>query len=108
MKNLIRKIIAVCSAVFCFFATKLTVYADFGSSTLATGTIRLFGDLTTWLLILAPVAGAVCVVYFFVRRSAADEQDEKKWNNRIKIAVVSTIGAVLATSLISVLLSYYA
>lgn len=82
-------------------------FADFGSSVFATGTQKLFKDIGTWLLILAPISGGVLGVYFFIRRQAADEMDQKKWNDRIKVTILSTLGAVLVSTAIVLIASYY-
>ena len=37
----------------------------------------------------------------------ADEMDQKKWNNRIVVAVVSCIGAVLGSATLTLILGYY-
>jgi heme/copper-type cytochrome/quinol oxidase subunit 2 len=79
----------------------------FGDSVFATGTKNLVKDIGTFLLILAPISGGVLGVYFFIRRQAADEMDQKKWNDRIKVTVISTIGAVLVSAAIVLLASYY-
>ncbi len=84
-----------------------TFAADFGTSIFATGTKNLFTDIGKYLIILAPIAGAAVGVYFFIRRGAADEMDQKKWNDRIKTTVVSTLGAVLIGTLIVLIASYY-
>ena len=80
---------------------------NIADSVAVTGTKKLIDDVTTAALVIAPVIGVVLIVYFCIRRSAADEMDQKKWNNRIATAVVSIIGAVLATSLLNVVVSYY-
>lgn len=77
-------------------------------SPIVKGTENLFNDVTTWLLVLAPIAAGMLIVYFFVRRGAADEMDQKKWDNRIKVAVVSGIGAVVGGATLKLILSYYA
>ena len=46
-------------------------------------------------------------IYFCIRRSAADEMDQKKWNNRIAVAVVSCVGAVLGSATLNVIIGYY-
>ncbi|GIQ68348.1 hypothetical protein DUZ99_01085 [Xylanibacillus composti] len=97
---------ACCSLGFLFSAS--SVYANsIQDSKLATGTEKLIGDVTTWLMILAPVVTGLLIIYFFIRRSAADEMDTKKWNNRIIVAVVSCIGAVLGSALLNVIIGYY-
>lgn len=81
--------------------------AGVGDSQIAKGTEKLIGDVTTWLMILAPVAAGLLIIYFCIRRSAADEMDQKKWNNRIVAAIVSCIGAVLGSAILNLILGYY-
>ena len=64
-------------------------------------------DATTWLMVLAPVVAGLLIIYFCIRRSAADEMDQKKWNNRIVVAIVSCIGAVLGSATLNIIISYY-
>lgn len=83
-------------------------YADgIQDSKLVTGTERLIGDVTTWLMVLAPIVTGLLIIYFCIRRSAADEMDTKKWNNRIVVAVVSCIGAVLGSATLNLIIGYY-
>ncbi|MDR0853330.1 MAG: hypothetical protein LBN34_03070 [Clostridiales Family XIII bacterium] len=84
------------------------VYADsIANSSAAKGTEKLLQDTLSWLIGIALVVGSVCTVVFAVRRAAADEMDKKMWDKRIVTAVVSTIVAVVASSLIKIILSYY-
>ena len=76
-------------------------------SKIVTGTEKLIGDVTTWLMVLAPVVAGLLIIYFCIRRSAADEMDTKKWNNRIVVAVVSCIGAVLGSATLNLIIGYY-
>ena len=76
-------------------------------SQIVTGTEQLIGDLTNWLMILAPVVSGLLIIYFCIRRGMADEMDQKKWNNRIVVAVVSCIGAVLGSATLTLILGYY-
>lgn len=80
---------------------------DIKGSKLVTGTEKLIGDVTTWLMILAPVIAGLLIIYFCIRRSAADEMDTKKWNNRIIVAIISCIGAVLGSATLNVIIGYY-
>ncbi len=77
------------------------------NSKLVTGTEALLNDVTTWLMVLAPIVGGLLIIYFFIRRSGADEQDQKRWNNRITTAIVSVIGAVLGSAIINLIIGYY-
>ncbi len=78
-----------------------------GDSKLAKGTEQLISDATTWLMVLAPVVGGLLIIYFCIRRSAADEMDQKKWNNRIVVAIVSCIGAVIGSATLNLIIGYY-
>ncbi|GHU97199.1 hypothetical protein FACS1894208_12500 [Clostridia bacterium] len=82
--------------------------ASVGTSKIATGTQKLIQDATTWLLVIAPIAGTVAIIYFAIRRGMADEQEQKQWQNRIIVAIVSVIIAVLASVIINLVTSYYA
>jgi hypothetical protein len=86
---------------------RVALAADVGSSLLATGTKKLVADLTTWLMILAPTVTVLMVVYYLIRKSASDEMDAKRWNTRITVALVSCIGAVLASVIVNLLIGYY-
>ena len=55
----------------------------------------------------APVVSGLLIIYFCIRRGMADEMDQKKWNNRIVVAVVSCIGAVLGSATLTLILGYY-
>jgi len=81
--------------------------ADVQDSQIVKGTEKLNSDVTTWLMVLAPVVSGLLIIYFCIRRSAADEMDQKKWNNRIVVAIVSCIGAVLGSATLNLILGYY-
>jgi len=95
-------------SVMTMFQLSSPVFADdVKNSKLAKGTEALINDVTTWLMILAPIVAGLLIIYFFIRRSAADEMDQKKWNNRIGVAIVSAIGAVLASATLNLIIGYY-
>lgn len=96
------------SAASLMLANSIPVCASgVSQSKLATGTEKLIADATTWLMVLAPVVAGLLIIYFCIRRSAADEMDQKKWNNRIVAAIVSCIGAVLGSATLNIIISYY-
>ena len=103
-KMYIAAITVMYSVLFCKSAIAA---GNFGSSIFATGTKNLAQDVGIFLLIIAPITGALLGVYFFIRRQAADEMDQKKWNDRIKATIISTLGAVLVSSAITLIASYY-
>ncbi len=107
-KNILKKFTSLIVALVTSVLFAAPAYASkIGDSKLAKGTENLANDASTWLLFIAPIVGGCFIVYFFIRRSGADEMDQKKWNNRITTAIISTIGAVIGISLLSIVLSYY-
>lgn len=100
----IGKVGLALTSLFCYTNTCFAAIQD---SKVVTGTQSLINDLTSWLLILAPVLTVLLVGYFFLRKAASDEMDAKRWDNRIKIAIISCIGVVVASGLINVIMNYY-
>lgn len=84
-----------------------TCFGNVGDSKLATGTTNLINDLTNWLLILAPVTAVLLIGYYLLRKSASDEMDSKRWDTRIKVTIICTIGVVVASGLITMIIGYY-
>ena len=107
-KSIKKKVVTALTTVSVMILTSSPVLADgVKDSQIVKGTEKLIGDLTTWLMILAPVVGGLLIIYFFIRRSGADEMDQKKWNNRITTAIISVIGAVLASATLNLIIGYY-
>ena len=99
---------AICAAyVEIMAATPAFAAASVADSKIVKGTEKLIQDVTTWLMVLAPVVTGLLIIYFFIRRSAADEMDQKKWNNRIVVAIVSCIGAILGSATLNLIIGYY-
>lgn len=108
IKNVWRRAAAVLfSALFAYQNTLTANASGIQGSKLATGTQKMIQDATTWLMVLAPIVAGMLIIYFCIRRAAADEMDIKKWNNRIVAAVVSCIGAVLGSATLNVIIGYY-
>lgn len=105
-KSKIKKLLAFALTVVSGFCT--TVYADsISGSKIATGTTKLISDATSWLLVIAPAVSVLLIIYYLIRKGMSDEMEHKKWNSRIVVTIVSCIGAVVASVLINVLVSYY-
>jgi ABC-type molybdate transport system permease subunit len=104
-----KKFMAAICAAYIAVMTATPVFAAPGvsESKIAKGTEKLIQDVTTWLMLLAPVVAGLLIIYFCIRRSAADEMDQKKWNNRIVVAIVSCIGAVLGSATLNLIIGYY-
>jgi len=82
-------------------------FANVQNSKLATGTENLIKDITNWLLILAPTVTVLLVGYYLLRKSASDEMDAKRWDSRIKVALICCVGVVVASGLINLIIGYY-
>jgi len=112
LKNFIasnyKKLSAFLFSAFLMFSVLFPVLAsDINNSPIVKGTEKLINDTTTWLMVLAPIAAGLFIIYFCIRRSAADEMDQKKWNTRIIAAVVSCIGAILGSATLNLIIGYY-
>lgn len=108
LKRLARTAGAATTALAVSFMSAMPAHAaSVNDSQIVKGTEKLITDVTTWLMVLAPVVAGLLIIYFCIRRSAADEMDQKKWNNRIIVAVVSCVGAVLGSATLNLILGYY-
>ena len=94
----------VLTSLFCSTSTCLANVQD---SKIATGTQNLITDLTNWLLILAPILTVCLVGYYFLRKSSSDEMEGKRWDSRIKVAIICCIGVIVASGLINLIVGYY-
>lgn len=77
------------------------------SSVIFTGTQKLLNDLSTILLVLAPIVCIVLLVSFSIVKAGANEMDEVKWGKRQRNVVICVLIAMLASTIIKLLLSYY-
>lgn len=109
LKGLMKKAGTAAAFMAVSAMAAIPAYADdtVQDSKIVKGTEKLIGDVTTWLMVLAPVVAGLLIIYFCIRRSAADEMDTKKWNNRIVVAIVSCIGAVLGSATLNLIIGYY-
>lgn len=114
LKKIKKAVLVIFTSIFSFtnycFAnaeTELNAQETVSNSVLAIGTEKLITDLTNWLLILAPIVTILMVGYYFFRKGASDEMDGKRWDNRIKIAIISCVGVMLTSGLINLIMSYY-
>ncbi|MDO0824063.1 hypothetical protein [Desulfosporosinus nitroreducens] len=109
LKNYRKTIMAVIlMTVFLLCFPHAAFAEDIASSKIFTGSMKLFEDLGKALMIAAPVAGVPILAYFWLRRGAADEMDQKSWNKRIAVALISVLGVELTGVIISVAMYYYA
>ena len=103
-----RLVLAVSAIVLFLFKYPVNALAGaIGQSKLATGTEQLIKDVTSWLLVVAPLVTVVAVIYYFIRKTVSDEMDHRKWDSRISTAVICCIGVVAASLIINVIVGYY-
>lgn len=81
--------------------------AGFGDSEIAKGIKNMVNDVSSYLVVLCPLAGGAAAVYFIIRRSMADEQDGKMWDKRIKTAIICGVAGMLVSGIIAVVSSYF-
>ena len=93
--------------MFLFKCPVIALAGAIGQSKLATGTEQLIKDVTSWLLVVAPLVTVVAVIYYFIRKTVSDEMDHRKWDSRISTAIICCIGVVAASLIINVIVGYY-
>ena len=104
LKESIKKVGLVTTSLLLYTST---CFAGVQDSKIATGTQDLITDLTNWLLILAPVLTVLLVGYYLLRKSSSDEMDGKRWDSRIKVAIICCVGVIVASGLINLIVGYY-
>lgn len=107
IKNYVGKIGKAGLVITSLICLTSTCFAGVQDSKIATGTQNLITDLTNWLLILAPVLTVLLVGYYLLRKSSSDEMDGKRWDSRIKIAIICCVGVIVASGLINLIVGYY-
>ena len=98
---------AACMAMTALLLASPVAAGSLEGTKLVTGTKELLNDATSILLILAPIIGICVSAYFLIRRGAADEMDQKKWENRLKVALISMIGVVVLSATVKAILNYF-
>ncbi|MCL2050838.1 MAG: hypothetical protein FWG91_03765 [Lachnospiraceae bacterium] len=78
-----------------------------GETQLVKGTIKAVNDISTIFLIMLPIVGIAAIIYFQIRKSIADENDQKKWHERSMIAIIAIIVGVSASAVVKVIVNSY-
>lgn len=99
---------AACLLLYLQFCMTNVYAAGIGSSKLFTGTKKMLSDMKTPLIAISGIAAVVVCVYLFIRmKLAGDEMDAKMYKKRIATVIGCAIGAVVISSLLTIILSYY-
>lgn len=72
-----------------------------------TGTKRLLNDLTTAAMVLLPIIVVILVIYFNVRKAGAEQDEQRMWTKRIKVALGCLIGGEVAAGLVNMIAFYF-
>lgn len=99
--------IGIVAFTILFLYTNYCFAGGIQDSTLVVGTQKLITDLTNWMLIIAPTVTILLVGYYLIRKGASDEMDARRWDSRVKIAIICCIGVVVMSGLINVIMNYY-
>lgn len=71
-----RKIKGIAASVAVAVSTlTTTAYADIAGSKIATGTVKLVSDATSWLLVIAPSVSVLLIIYYLIRKGMSDEME---------------------------------
>lgn len=105
MKRNKRLLLLVLS--FIFLINTFVFAGDIQSSVIFTGLQKLIRDATTALMIIAPILGALLIGFFFMKKSAAEEMEQKIWQKRVNTTIYSVIGVELASVIINLFVSYF-
>ncbi|HAN44704.1 MAG TPA: hypothetical protein DCP97_04865 [Ruminococcaceae bacterium] len=104
-----KRILAFYTAISIFLLQAQTAFASnaIAESQLGKGGLALLNDAMKLLLVAAPVTGGICVAVFAIRKGMGDEADHKMWQKRINVALISTVIAVCASGLITLITGYF-
>lgn len=115
LNTIVNRAVTILIGCSFFMSNALPVYADtkknaagsFGNSKLASGTLQLITDVTTWTM-GASIAGIILyVLYYWFRKSGANDQEQSKWDKALKRAFSCVIGIGTSSAVVNLLLSYY-
>lgn len=102
-----KKAVAATMMVAAIFITPACAAGGLEASSIAVGIKNLINDVASFLTVLCPTVGGLAAIVFVIFRSAADEQDGKLWNKRIKTAIVCGVAGMLVNAIIALLSSYF-
>lgn len=106
-KGFLKNISFIAATGALMLAPDIAFAEDLSSTKLVTGLTKLINDASTVLMGVAIPVAALAAAFFLIRRSMADQQDQKQWGDRAKAAIFCGIGAVVVGGLIKVLASYF-
>lgn len=106
-KNKKKSIFILTIICFIILGNTIAFATNIQDSVIFTGTQKLIKDATTALMILAPIIGALLIGFFFMKKGAADDMEQKIWQKRINTAIYSVMGVELASVIINLFMGYF-
>ena len=67
----------------------------------------MIGDLTKWLMILAPIFGTLIILFFIIRIMTGDEMDQSKYKKRIILVLICVVAASVVAVLVNIIRGYF-
>ena len=75
LKQTVRAVgVGIATLTASFFMSAPAYAAGVQDSQIVKGTEQLIGDVTTWLMVLAPVVAGLLIIYFCIRRGMAGSE----------------------------------
>lgn len=74
---------------------------------LVQGTMNLLNDATSILLGALPIVVGLLLIYFNIRKSACEQQEQQVWSKRMKTAIICLVIGETASGIIALFTSYY-
>ena len=86
----------------------LPLYADsIQGIKLYQGTMNLLRDATSIALVVLPTVVGLLLIYFNIRKSACEQQEQQVWSKRMKTAIIALVIGETASSIVTLITSYY-
>lgn len=106
----VRRLLVTVFAVALFCATIISpahAATVLENSAFYRGISNLLQDISLAVTFLGPSICAIAAIVFFIRKSMADEQDDKLWNRRIVKAIICGVAIGLVSGLLALGTSYF-
>lgn len=81
--------------------------ATIGTPQFVNDTVKLFGDMTTWLILISIAVGVFLFGFFAFQWYSADVNDKPTHAKKIKTVIMGVIIVVVAETVIKLILGYY-
>lgn len=73
---------------------------------LVQGIMNMLRDATSVLLVALPTVVGLLLIYFNLRKSACEQQEQQIWSKRMKTAIISLVVGETASGIVNLITSY--